>query len=97
MYPPILRVLLEEKINKGLDAYATFLCCFFLVLFFLIFFLKAYVAATHLNCINKLIQFEWIPTTIYICLYREVDKRYTGCNWKTTELFDCVLIEVCGN
>ena len=29
-----------------------------------------------------------------ICLYKEVHK-YTGCNLKTTELLDCVLIEVC--
>ena len=30
-----------------------------------------------------------------ICLYKEVDKKYTGCNLKTAELFDCVLIGVC--
>ena len=30
-----------------------------------------------------------------ICLYKEVDKKYTGCNLKTTELFDCALIGVC--
>ena len=29
-----------------------------------------------------------------ICLYKEVDKKYTGCNLKTTELFACVLIGV---
>ena len=29
-----------------------------------------------------------------ICLYK-VDKKYTGCNLKTTELLDCVLIGVC--
>ena len=26
-----------------------------------------------------------------ICLYKEVDKKYTGCYLKTTELLDCVL------
>ena len=26
-----------------------------------------------------------------ICLYKEVDKTYTGCNLKTTELLVCVL------
>ena len=31
-----------------------------------------------------------------ICLYKEVDKKYTGCNLKTTELLDCALIGVCG-
>ena len=30
-----------------------------------------------------------------ICLYKEVDKKYTGCNQKTTELLDCALIGVC--
>ena len=29
-----------------------------------------------------------------ICLYKEVDKKYTGCNLKT-ELLDCALIGVC--
>ena len=28
-------------------------------------------------------------------LYKEVDKKYTGCNLKITELLDCVLIGVC--
>ena len=31
----------------------------------------------------------------YICLYTEVDKKYSGSNLKTTELLDCVLIGVC--
>ena len=30
-----------------------------------------------------------------ICLYKEVKKKYTGCNLKTTELLDCVLIGIC--
>ena len=30
-----------------------------------------------------------------ICLKKEVDKKYTGCNLKTTELLDCELIGVC--
>ena len=36
-------------------------------------------------------QFKWVPTTY---VYK-VDKKYTGCNLKTTELLDCVLIRVC--
>ena len=32
------------------------------VCFSLIFF-KAYIVGTHLNCINKLMQFKWVPTT----------------------------------
>ena len=37
---------------------------------------------------------------IYVSLYKEVDKKYTGCNLKTTDLLDCVLIQcrvMCGN
>ena len=30
-----------------------------------------------------------------ICLYEEVDKKYTVCHLKTTELLDCALIGVC--
>ena len=30
-----------------------------------------------------------------ICLYEEADTKYTGCNLKTMELLDCVLIGVC--
>ena len=30
-----------------------------------------------------------------ICFYKEVDKMYTGCNLKTTELLDCALMGVC--
>ena len=30
-----------------------------------------------------------------ICLYKEVDKNYTGCNLKTTELIDCALLGAC--
>ena len=30
-----------------------------------------------------------------ICLYKEVDKSYTGCNLKSAELLGCALIGVC--
>ena len=30
-----------------------------------------------------------------ICLYKEADKKYTGCILKTTKLLDCALIGVC--
>ena len=30
-----------------------------------------------------------------VCLYKELDKQYTGCNLKTMVLLDCELIEVC--
>ena len=34
-------------------------------------------------------------STHKICLYKEVDKKYTGCNLNTTKLLDCGLIAVC--
>ena len=34
-------------------------------------------------------------STHNICLYKEVDKKYTDYNLRTTELLDCVLIGVC--
>ena len=33
--------------------------------------------------------------TYNIRLYKEADKKYTGCNLKTKELLDCVPIGVC--
>ena len=43
---------------------------------------------THFNCIDK------SNESHNICLYK-VDKKYTGCNLKTTELLYCALIGVC--
>ena len=34
-----------------------------MLFFFLIFSMAAYVVATHLNCMDKLMQFKWVPTT----------------------------------
>ena len=34
-------------------------------------------------------------STHNICLHKEVKKKYTGCNLKTTEFLDCALIGVC--
>ena len=33
-------------------------------------------------------------STHNICLYKEVKKKYIGCNLKTTEFLDCALIGV---
>ena len=30
-----------------------------------------------------------------ICIYKKVNKKYTGCNLKTTEFHECALIGVC--
>ena len=53
------------------DAYAIVLCVCVCVCF-LIFFIKAYVVGTHLNCIDKLMQFKWAPTS-YVFL-KKADK-----------------------
>ena len=49
----------KKKKAKDLcnDAYKMFFVCF------LIFFVKAYVMGTHLNCIDKSLQFKWVPIT----------------------------------
>ena len=48
---------------------------------------------THLNCIDKSMQFKWVPTT-YAFIKKQI-KKYTGCNLKTTILIDCAVIGVC--
>ena len=52
--------------------------------FFLIFFIKAYAQVDAIQM-----------STHNICLYKDVKKKYTGCNLKSTEFFDCALIGVC--
>ena len=51
----LLKAHFEKKFSKGFIWWC--LC------FFLIFFIKAYVVDTHLNCIDKSMQFKWVPTT----------------------------------
>ena len=61
----ILRVYFKKKKKKEhlRWTYQMMLmrCC--VVVFFLIFFIKAYDVGTHMNCINNLMQFKWVPTT----------------------------------
>ena len=59
MYPPILRVHLKRSVKDlSNDSFAMFF-----VLFYSDFLYKAYVVVTHLNCIDKSMQFKWVPTT----------------------------------
>ena len=58
MYP-LSKGTLKQRSVKDLSNAAY--CVFFF--FFLIFFIKVYAVGTHLNCINKLMQFKWVPTT----------------------------------
>ena len=57
---------LKKRSAKDLsnDSFAMFLCFFFcLFVFYFDFLYKAYVVGTHLNCIDKSMQFSWVPTT----------------------------------
>ena len=54
--------------------------------FILIFFIKPYIVR-QVDAIQM--------GTHNICLYKNVDKKYTGYNLKNTELLDCSLIGVC--
>ena len=60
--------------------------------FFLIFFIKAYVVGTHLNCIDKSLQFKWVPTT-YAFIKKEgkVHWLYSE-DYGITEFLDCALL-----
>ena len=48
---------------------------------------------THLNCIDKSMQFKWIPTAY--AFIKKLTKSTLACNLKTTALLDCVLIGAC--
>ena len=64
------------------------------MIFFPDFLYKSIWCGTHLNCINKSIHAIQMGTN-NICLYKEVDKKYIGCNLSTTELLDCAIRGVC--
>ena len=55
------------------------------------FLYKGTCCGYSLNCIDKSMH---QMSTHNICLYKEEDKKYTGCNLKTTEFHDCVLLGV---
>ena len=94
MYLPILRVHFKKIYiyKKDKDQWMT--DAYVIYIFFLIFFINhmlwVYSFELHRQVdANKM-------GTHNICLYKEVDKKYTGCNLKTTELLDCVLVGLCG-
>ena len=51
------------KTKSAKDLCIRCLCDVFVRSFFLIFFIKAYIVGTNLNCIDKSMQFSWVPTT----------------------------------
>ena len=51
---------------------------------------KSICCGYSFDCIDKLMQFKWVPAT---CLYKKVDiSALAICNLKTTVLLDCLLI-----
>ena len=72
---------------------------------FLIFFITVYVMGIHLNCINFHLNCINKSNAIQmgthnICLYKEIDQKYTGCNLKTSELphyASTMYRGICGN
>ena len=55
----------KTRKNKGLikRSNGCLYDAFFFMCDFLIFSIKAYVVGTYLNCMDKSMQFKWIPTT----------------------------------
>ena len=81
MYLPIPRVHLKKKSAKDLsnDAYAIFI--FFYLLIYS-FFIKSICCRYPFELHRQVDAIQMCTNNI--CLYKEVDKKYTGCNLKTT-------------
>ena len=73
--------------------YFFFIFSIFIVFLFLFFFIKSICCRYPFDFHPQVSAIQM--GTINICLYKEVDKKYTGCNLKTRELFDCALIRAC--
>ena len=70
-----------------------FLCCCFLWVFY--DFLYESICCGYSFELHQQVDAVQIGTHTSMCLYKEVDKKYKGCNLKTMELLDCALIGVC--
>ena len=64
----------------------------FMGFFFLIFFIKIIYCGYAFEFHQQIDAIQIGTHNTY--LYKEVDKKYTGCDLKTTELLDCALIGV---
>ena len=82
MYSPILRVYLKKDQQRtSNDTYAMFFCFCFLN--------KSICCGYSLELHRQVDAIQMGP--LNICLHKEVDKKYTGCNLKTMELLNCAL------
>ena len=88
MYLCILGYTKKSATNLSNDAYAMFFCVFYF------WFLDISI------CYGYSFELHWQVNATQmgnhnICLYKEVNKKYTGCNLKITELLDRGLIIIC--
>ena len=85
MYQPTTDILLKKRSEKDLsdDDYAIFL----------IFLYKGICCGYSFELHRQVDAIQM--STNNICLYKEVDKKYTCCILKTTELLDCALLGIC--
>ena len=93
MYPPILRVHLKtisDLSNQGLILLRLCDCfsCFFSYCLY-----KSICCRYSFELHRQVDAIQMGTHTIGI--YKEEDKKYTGCNLKTWELLDCALIGIC--
>ena len=87
MYSPILRVHINERSARDLSNDAMFAC-------FSDFLYKS-ICCWYSFELHRLIIIQM--GTHNICLYKDVDKKYTGCNLKTMASLDCAVRGVFGN
>ena len=78
---------LKTKISEGLIKWC--LWDVFVFFFLLIFFIKAYVLGTHLNCIDKSMQFKWVPTT-----YTFIKKKTKSTLAVIWRLWNCLTVRL---
>ena len=89
MYLPILKVHFKKKMQRTYQI--MLIQCF--CRFFSDFLYKSICCGYSFE-LHRQVNAIQIGTH-NICLPKEVDKKYTGCNLKTTKLLDCALIRVC--
>ena len=90
MYPPMLKVHVKKDQQR---TYLMMLMRCFCDVFFSDFLYKSICCGYSFELHRQVDAFQMDTHNIY--LYKEVDKKYTGLNLKTTELLDSALIRVC--
>ena len=99
LYLPTLQVHFK-KLSKDLpyDVFAMCVCVWMRVCVFACVCVSDFLYKSI--CCRFSFELQWQVNAIQmcihnICLFKKVDKKYTGCDQKTTELPDCALFGVC--